>query len=139
LTSPAILLVVGGSIFGVLGLLHAWYTFRDIAQPRRLVPEDATVADAMAATGLRLARGGTTMWRSWVGFNFSHGLGLVIFSACTIALGLGLDPVGMPTRLLAIPPVVGSTYVLLAVRYWYRIPAAITALGTLCFVIAWAL
>ena len=133
---PAILLVGGGSIFGVLGLLHAWFTFRDMARPRRLVPEDPAVADAMAATGLRLARGGTTMWRSWVGFNFSHSLGLLVFAAGTIALGLGLDSVRVPQSLLILPPAIGSAYVLLAVRYWFRIPAAGTALGTLCFMIA---
>jgi hypothetical protein len=48
---PATLLAVGGSIFGVLDVLHAWFTFRDIERPRRLVPEGPAVADAMAATG----------------------------------------------------------------------------------------
>jgi hypothetical protein len=136
---PAALLMVGGSIFGVLGLLHAWFTFQDIGHPRRLVPEDPTVADAMAASGVRLARGGTTMWRAWVGFNFSHSLGVLVFAACAIALGLGLNSVRVPRGLLLLPPAIGSIYVLLAVRYWFRIPAAGTALGTLCFAVAWAL
>jgi hypothetical protein len=135
----AILLVLGGSVFGVLGLLHIWLTFRDIECPRSLVPEDPTVADAMAATGLRLARGGTTMWRAWVGFNFSHGLGLVAFAACTIGLGLSLDSVSVPRSLLLLPPAVGAAYAFLAARYWFPIPALGTALGTLCFAVAWAL
>jgi hypothetical protein len=79
------------------------------------------------------------MWRSWVGFNFSHGLGLLVYAACTIALGLGLDSVRVPRSLLMLPPAIGSAYVLLAVRYWFRIPAAGTALGPLCFTIALAL
>ena len=103
------------------------------------MPENPTVGDAMAATGLRLARGGTTMWRAWVGFNFSHSLGLVVFAACAIGLGLGLESVRVPQSLLLLPPAVGSIYVLLAVRYWFRIPAAGTAFGTLCFAVAWAL
>jgi hypothetical protein len=136
---PAILLVTGGTLFGVMGVLHAWYTFRDIARPRRLVPENPAVAEAMAATGVRIARGGTTMWRAWVGFNFSHSLGLVVFAICAIGLGLVLNSVRVPRSFLLLPPAVGSIYVLLAARYWFRIPVAGTALGTLCFVVAWAL
>ena len=58
------LLIVGGSIFGILGLLHAAYTLADIYRPRRLVPDDPALIDAMASTGVRLARGGTTMWKA---------------------------------------------------------------------------
>ncbi len=137
--TSAILLVLGGAVFGMLGLLHTWLTFRDIERPRRLAPEDPTVADAMASTGLRIARGGTTMWRAWVGFNFSHGLGLMVFAACTIALGLSLDSVRVPHGLLLLPPAVGGVYAFLAARYWFRVPALGTALGTLCFAVAWAL
>ena len=136
---PAVLLVVGGSIFGTLGLLHAWFTFQDIGRPRRLVPADPTLRDAMATSGVRLARGGTTMWRTWVGLNFSHSLGVLLFAACAIALGLGLTSGRVPRGLLLLPPAIGSIYVFLGVRYWFRVPVAGTALGTLCFVVAWAL
>ena len=48
-------LIVGGAIFVVLGFLHALYTFTDIRRPRRIVPEDAAVIEAMKGTGVRLA------------------------------------------------------------------------------------
>ena len=69
------LLELGGGIFLLLGILHALYTFLDIREPRRLVPQEPSVALAMVESPVRLARGGTTMWRAWVGFNFSHSLG----------------------------------------------------------------
>lgn len=136
---PTVLLVVGGSVFGVVGLLHAWYTFRDIQRPRRLVPEDPAVAEAMRVTGLRLARGGTTMWRAWVGFNFSHSLGLMLFAGCTIGMGLTLRSASLSRAVLLAPVAIGALYMLLAVRYWFRIPVACTAIATACFVAAWVL
>ena len=92
------LLEVGGGIFVLLGLLHALYTFLDIRRPRRLVPQDPAVALGMTTTPLRLSRGGTTMWRAWVGFNFSHGVGVVLFGVLCTGAGVGLGGYGR-TRL----------------------------------------
>lgn len=36
---PGAMLVFGGLLFGVSGLLHAWYMLRDIQRPRSLVPD----------------------------------------------------------------------------------------------------
>ena len=84
----------------------------------------------MAGTGVRLARGGTTMWRAWVGFNFSHSLGALVFGAGCIAAGLLLTPAAMPRAWLLIPVVVSSLYVVMAIKYWFRIPAIGTAIAT---------
>jgi len=85
--ATSLLLYTGGGIFVVLGLLHAIYTFADIRRPRRLVPDDPAVSAAMHRSHLRLARGRTTMWQAWVGFNFSHSLGVVLFGALSVAAG----------------------------------------------------
>lgn len=133
-----ILLIVGGSIFGILGLLHALYTLADTRRPRRLVPDNPAVIEAMSSAGLRLSRGGTTMWRAWVGFNFSHSLGLVLFASCCIALGLSLKALSPPKGGLLLPVCVGAIYCWLAIRYWFRTPVIGVALGTLCLAAAWA-
>ena len=49
------LLELGGVIFLLLGILHALYTFLDIREPRRLVPQEPSVALAMAESPVRLA------------------------------------------------------------------------------------
>ena len=36
----ATLLILGGTVFGVLGALHAVYTLLDLRNPRRLLPVD---------------------------------------------------------------------------------------------------
>ena len=131
--------IIGGSIFAILGLVHAVYTLADISRPRRLVPDDPAVIAAMSSSGLRLARGGTTMWRAWVGFNFSHSLGIAMFGVACVAVGLSLGSLALPKAALLVPVAIGFTYFLLASRYWFRAPAIGVAAGTLCFAIGWLL
>lgn len=130
-------LVAGGSVFLILGLLHAAYTLSDEKRPRRIVPDDPKVIEAMAASKVRIARGGTTVWRAWIGFNLSHSLGAVMFGAACLIAGLLLKTLSPPRAALFIPVAIASLYALLAVRYWFRIPVIGTALATFCFAAAW--
>ena len=92
----------------------------------------------MAGTGLRLAGNATTMWRAWVGFNFSHSLGAALFGAGCITAGLLLTPGAIPRAALLVPVVVSALYLVMAVKYWFRIPAGGTALATALFALALA-
>src|SRR6201993_611622 len=93
----AILLIFGGAVFGVLGALHAVYTLLDLRNPRRLVPAYPSVAHAMANSTLRLSGGRTDMWRAWIGFNFSHSLGVLMVAALALWAGVRIQmlPVGI--------------------------------------------
>jgi len=133
----AILVIVGGAVFGILGALHALYTLLDLRNPRRLVPDDRAVKRAMANSTVRLSRGGTDMWRAWIGFNFSHSLGILLFAALAIWAGAHVSM--LPQGVLPALILIGSIYLLIALRYWFRIPAIGIAVGTSCFVAAWVL
>jgi hypothetical protein len=133
------LLIAGGSVFCLLGLLHALYTFGDEHRPRRLAPDDPALVEAMRAAGLQLSRGRTTMWRAWLGFNFSHSLGVLMLGAGCITLGLSLEGLILPKPVLLLPVALGGIYLWLSIRYWFRVPAAGVAFATLCFVGAWIL
>jgi hypothetical protein len=134
----AILLILGGAVFGVLGALHAIYTLLDLRNPRRLVPSDPSVAQAMANSGLRLSGGRTDMWRAWIGFNFSHSLGVLLVGALGVWAGCRIKvlPVDIIVPALTL---IGCAYEVLAVLYWFRIPAIGVAVGTGCFAAAWLL
>src|SRR5260370_2560544 len=97
----AILLILGGAVFGVLGGLHAIYTLLDLRHPRRLVPVDPSVAHAMANSAVRLSGGGTAMCRAWVGLNFSHSLGVLLFAALALWAGarIGMLPIRIAAAL----------------------------------------
>ncbi len=133
----AFLLILGGAVFGVLGGLHAIYTLLDLRNPQRLVPVDPSVAQAMASSPLRLSRGGTDMWRAWIGFNFSHSLGVLMVAAVAAWAGSRTNtlPVGIMPALILI----GCVYLVLSLLYWFRAPAIGVAIGTVCFVAAWIL
>jgi hypothetical protein len=131
------LLELGGGIFVLLGILHALYTFLDIREPRRLVPQEPSVALAMAESPVRLARGGTTMWRAWVGFNFSHSLGAMLFGMLCAGAGLVLGTLVLPAWILFVLVLIALIYVGLSVLYWFRIPTMGITLATVCLVIAW--
>jgi len=133
----AILLILGGSVFGVLGGLHAIYTMLDLRNPRRLVPVDPSVMHAMANSALRLSRGGTDMWRAWIVFNFSHSLVLLLLA--TVAIWAGFRINRLPVAIMPMLTLIGCAYLLLALLYWFRIPAIGVAIGTGCFAAAWVL
>ncbi len=129
--------IAGGAIFVLLGIVHLLYTFRDIARPRRLVPDDPQVAEAMKNSSLRLTRGKTSMWSAWVGFNFSHSLGVIWFGASCIVLGIATTLFPIPKHALLTPIFFGALFLWLAVRYWFRIPAIGIALGTILLAAGW--
>jgi hypothetical protein len=131
------LLDFGGGIFVLLGSLHALYTLLDIRRPRRLVPQDPAVVLAMTASAVRLSRGGTTMWRAWVGFNFSHSVGAVLFGVLCIGAGTVLGAVIVPVWVLLVLAVISFVYLGLSVLYWFRIPTAAIAVASLCLLVAW--
>lgn len=134
----ASLLILGGAVFGVLGTLHAVYTFLDLRTPRRLVPVDPSVAHAMANSALRLSGGRTDMWRAWIGFNFSHSLGVLLVAALALWAGFRIKtlPVGIIMPALTL---IGCAYEVLALLYWFRAPAIGVAIGTCSFAAAWVL
>jgi hypothetical protein len=130
-------LVLGGSIFALLGAVHAIYSLMDVRNPRRFAPEDRTVADAMKSTGVRLSRGRGNMWDAWLGFNISHGLGAVFFGAVCIAAGVYLGALKLPKPVLLIPALVGLMYFALAIRFWFRVPAVGIGAATAFFFSGW--
>lgn len=129
--------ILGGAVFGVLGVLHALYTLLDLGDPRRLVPADPSVRDAMANSALRLSSGATDMWRVWVGLNLTHSLGLLLLAALGIWAGARTGGVSSSTMLGL--TLVGCIYVIVALLYFYRAPAIGVAIGTSCFAAAWIL
>ena len=133
----AILLILGGAVFVALGGMHAIYTLLDLRDPRRLVPVDPSVARAMANSALRLSGGRTDMWRAWIGFNFSHSLGVLLFGALAVCAGFRIKT--LPVGVMPALTLIGCVYLALALLYWFRSPAIGVAIGTGCFAVAWIL
>jgi hypothetical protein len=130
--------LAGGLPFLFLGIAHALVTPVTLAKPKGLSPRDPRVAEAMAGTSVLLTRC-TDMWRAWIGFNFSHSLGAVVFGVLVLLIGrsdasfTADGPIFIPLAVL-----VSAVYVILAAKYWFRTPIIGCALSFVLFLCAWA-
>ena len=133
----ATLLTISGLIYVVLGALHGLYTWLDTGKARRIVPDDPAVITAMQNSRIRLTRGASTMWQGWVGFNFSHSLGAVFFGGTLCSVAASLGRLGLRPWVLLVLAGFSGVYLLLALRYWFRIPVLGTGIATACLGLAW--
>jgi hypothetical protein len=132
---------IAGTIpFAVLALVHLALTLRDLSKPTYFKPTDDTLIPALKATGVAVLAPvpkAHTMWRTWLGANLTHGLGLLVFAL--LMLAIAVHDYALVSAIPGIRPLsitVALTYVLIALRFWFA-PAAIAAiLGLTCFVIA---
>ena len=136
------LFIAGACPFLFLGVAHALATPQRADERKGLSPFDPALAEQMTRATMRLTRR-TDMWRAWVGFNLSHSLGVVLFGALVVLVArseasfAAEGPLFAPFALL-----VASAYLVLAIRYWFKIPILGCALSTVLFlascVLQWA-
>ena len=125
-----ILLIVGASIFGVLGTIHLAYTFYS----NKFNAFDPAVTKAMKDTSPILTKE-TTMWDAWVGFNASHSLGAMLVAAFYVPLALfNMDVIRETAWFSFLPVIIGLSYLTLAKRYWFKIPFFGILISTACFI-----
>ena len=112
------LMVAAAAIPLVLGGLHLLLTWRG----PKLTPADPAVTEAMRGTNAQL-NPAANMWKLWVGFNASHGIGAVQYGLVFGILAVTLPDVlfsSVPLMVLAI--VTPVAYLLVGLRYWFRMP-----------------
>ena len=58
------------------------------------------------------------MWRAWIGFNFSHSLGVLLVAGLALWAGFRFNtlPVGIIMPALTL---IGCVYLVLALLYWF--------------------
>ena len=136
-----LLFQLGTLLFMALGVAHVTLMARDRARPRHLVPVDDHVQEVMNRTALRLSHQ-TTMWKAWLGFNLSHGLGLMFFGLASFLIAAHDFELILKLRpLLLVVIITAVIYLLLAIRFWFRGPVVGSAIGLVFFVasalVAW--
>ena len=126
------LVAASAAIVFALGALHLLYTFRGPL----LRPRDRELQARMAAVSPVISRE-TTMWRTWIGFNASHSIALLLFGAIYGFLALAhADLLFDSLFLRALGLVVLLGYVALAKRYFFRIPLLGVIFATLLYGLA---
>lgn len=137
---PGRLCFLAGSLpYLLLGSAHAWHTPVRAEERKGLSARDPAVERAMAATAPRLTDR-TDLWRAWVGFNYSHSLGAVLFGLFVVLIGRSAASYEGNAALAApLALFVSLAYLWLGVKYWFRTPIAGILFSTLCFAGAWIL
>lgn len=113
-----ILLSASAAITLFLGAVHLQYT----AFTHTLNPVEGQLETAMRRTPMRISAQ-TTMWNAWLGFNFSHSLGLILFGLVFGYLVICRWEVLHRSYFLAIVGfLVLLTYGALARVFWFKAP-----------------
>ena len=126
-------LVVASSVITLLlGLMHLLYTFYGT----KLLPRDRELQVRMQEVSPVITRQ-TTMWKAWVGFNASHGYGLILFGAVYGYLALVHSAfLFQSVFLLSLGLILLFGYAVLAKRYFFRIPLRAILLATFLYAFA---
>ncbi len=125
------LVALSAAIILALGAIHLVYTFWG----PKLIPRDPALEISMRATAPVISRE-TTMWKAWIGFNASHGLGAILFG-----LVYGYLALAHPGFLFQSPfvLVVGflllASYSLLAEIYWFSVPFTGILVAFACYAV----
>ena len=124
------LLIFGASIFGVLGAIHLIYTFFT----NKFEAYDSAVTEAMKGTSPILTKE-TSVWNAWLGFNASHSLGAMLVAAIYIPLSVSyFDVIQQSVWFSNLPVLIGLSYLVLAKKYWFKIPFIGVLISTVCFI-----
>lgn len=128
-------LYIAGCIpFLALGILHTVYTIADTYNPKKLIPYKTGIMGLMKESTLAITKE-TNMWRAWVGFNISHGIGMLFFCATYLHLSISYTSfLESSLFFMSAAPIMSLTYLVLSKKYWFSIPTIGSAIGLLCFV-----
>lgn len=130
------LLFAGAIPFAVLGVGHFLGAVGDLRKPRTFVPSDPALIPAMRAARVAATSrgpGGHDLWRTWLGANLTHSLGLGAFAALLIAQA---SSAGTPLSVRVLAIVFGAAYAVLALRFWFLPAALLATVGTVCFTLS---
>lgn len=120
-TSPtlaSLLVAASAAIMFSLGALHLVLTFFS----RRFHPRDATLEARLKQVSPRISAG-TTLWRAGTGFHASHSLGVMLFGL--VFAHLAWFEAAMLWRSAFLPALGAAAllaWLVLAQRYWFRVP-----------------
>lgn len=128
----AVLVGVGASIFLLLGLGHAVFTFQSKPDGGPMMPTNPdTIAAMQVPGGIGLEPNlNQAMYQAWIGFNLSHSLG-VVAAAAVVLVGAVDDFSASASNpwFVAFSMILPMVYLAIAVRFWFAKPRDGIAFG----------
>lgn len=125
------------------GGLHAVATLLDAVRPTFFTPIENAERSGMEGAGMRFralfpgdaAR--PSLWRFWLGFNLSHGLGVFVFGLfCLLIATHDFSLVQSIGGLRALTIAIPAAYLTISLFFWFYVPALVATASTACFIVA---
>jgi len=124
--------IAASAIYLILGCLHLLYTFSG----KKLFPRDDKLIKDMQNVSPVISKK-TTIWKTWIGFNASHSLGVIFFALVNIILAAPYFGVLKDSYLLQLFTISTSLfYFFLGIKYWFRVPATGITIASLLYILA---
>jgi len=128
--APKILMFLSAGIIFTFGVIHLVYTFGG----SKLTPRDPALQLSMSQISPVITKE-TTMWRCWVGFNFSHSMGLILFGLVFGFLALAhSQPLFQSPFLLVVGLAMLVGFVVLCKVYFFSVPLTGISIALACYV-----
>lgn len=125
----ALLIAASAFVLLFLGSMHLLLTYRGPA----FHPRGSALIDAMKADSPRISKQ-TSIWNASIGFHASHSLGAMFFGSVYAYLALeGTGFLFYSSFLLALGMLVLASYLVLARRYWFKVPLRGIGLAALLY------
>ena len=131
-------MIASAGIIGILGIVHFVLTIWG----QKHLPRDSSLVESMANVSPIITTQ-TTIWKMWMGFNFSHSMGLLLFGLTYNYLAIAHGELLFKSIILqaiGFGALVG--YVVLARIYWFIAPLAASSLALILYLgsvaVAWA-
>lgn len=125
-------MLASAGVILALGVMHVWFTFRG----NKLTPRDPALQARMREISPVLTRR-TTMWKAWVGFNASHGMGAILFGLIYGYLALMHGALLFESVFLQLTGLVMlGGWLIVGKRCWFSAPLRGIAVSFACYVVA---
>jgi hypothetical protein len=133
------LMAAGALPFILLGALHFRMTVVDLKAPQKFAPAKPGLLEELQNTRMNFRKDLKNFWLTYLGFHFSHSIGLMFYGAVVMYCALVRpDIFGDMTVRLAIV-IVGASYVFMARMFWFIIPLIGSLVGVSLIAIGMAM
>ncbi len=133
------IIVTGAVLFFVLGALHFLMTVADMKEPKKFAPAKPGLLEELHNTRMAFRKDLKSFWRTYIGFHFSHSIGIMFYALVVIYCALARPDIlaDMTARIGIV--VFGAAYVLLSRSFWFIIPFIGSLLGTALIAVGMAM
>ncbi|HEX7058719.1 MAG TPA: hypothetical protein VF176_02605 [Solirubrobacterales bacterium] len=122
---------------------HAVVAVMDAVRPTFLTPIKDSTMLAMKDSGMKFRAlfpgdaATPSIWRLWLGFNVSHGLGGFAFGLICLLIGThDFDLVGQIGGLRALTIAIPAAYLAISLVFWFYAINLLVAAATACFIVS---